>query len=114
MVQSVGRVYYVWLHGYARRQQQVFRQHLADDEKRGRLMGLFAVAWAGLLPLGAIWMGTAATATSAPVAVGIGAAVCALYAVVVLVRRIGMNLPRPDQANPDRPGPGQSAIDPPR
>jgi hypothetical protein len=34
-------------------------------------------------------MGTVATATSAPVAVGIGATVCALYAGVLLVRRVG-------------------------
>ncbi len=78
-------------------------QHLADDEKRGRLMGLFAVAWAGLIPLGGIWMGTVATASSAPVAVGIGAAVCGIYALVLIVRRVGM----PSRA-------GQPAIEPPR
>ena len=84
-------------------------QHLADDEKRGRLMGLFAVAWAGLLPLGAIWMGAVASATSAPVAVGIGAVVCSLYAGVLLIRRVGTS--SRDQARAD---PSQSETEPPR
>jgi MFS family permease len=58
-------------------------QHLADDEKRGRIMGLFAVAWAGLIPLGGIWMGGVADIGGAPLAVGLGAAVCIAVAFVV-------------------------------
>ena len=41
-------------------------QHLADDDKRGRIMSLFVVTWGGLIPVGAIWMGALADATSAP------------------------------------------------
>lgn len=62
-------------------------QHLADDDKRGRVMGLFTVTWAGLIPFGGIWMGTVADVGDAPLAVGIGASVCAAYATVVVLRR---------------------------
>ncbi len=86
-------------------------QHLADDDKRGRLMGLFAVAWAGLIPLGGIWMGTVASASSAPIAVGIGAAVCAIYALVLMVRRVGV---QPDSAGPPEGAGDQPAIVPPK
>jgi MFS family permease len=61
-------------------------QHLADDEKRGRIMGLFAVTWAGLIPFGGIWMGTVADLGGAPLAVEIGATVCLAYALVMLAR----------------------------
>jgi hypothetical protein len=61
-------------------------QHLADDEKRGRIMGLFTVTWAGLIPFGGIWMGVVAETAGAPLAVGIGAAVCTVFALGVLVR----------------------------
>jgi len=61
-------------------------QHLADDDKRGRIMALFVVTWGGLVPVGAIWMGSAADATSAPFVVGLGAAVCLAYALIQLSR----------------------------
>ena len=51
-------------------------QHLADDEQRGRIMSLFVVTWGGVIPIGAIFMGAAADATSAPFVVAFGASVC--------------------------------------
>lgn len=60
-------------------------QHLADDDKRGRIMGLFTVTWAGLIPFGGIWMGAVAEEAGAPLALGIGAGVCALYATAVVL-----------------------------
>jgi hypothetical protein len=65
-------------------------QHLADDEKRGRIMGLFTVAWAGLIPFGGIWMGAVANVGGAPLALGIGAAVCAFFGIAVVVRAPGL------------------------
>ena len=73
-------------------------QHLADDEKRGRIMGLFTVAWAGLIPFGGIWMGTVADVGGAPLALGIGAVVCAIFGITVAVR------PRPRPASEARQG----------
>ncbi len=61
-------------------------QMLADDEKRGRLLGLFTLTWAGLIPIGGIWMGTVADLSSAPLALEIGASVCLVYAVFTLAR----------------------------
>ncbi|MFM8304649.1 MAG: MFS transporter [Actinomycetota bacterium] len=61
-------------------------QHLADDEKRGRIMSLFVVTWGGLIPIGAIWMGTVADATSAPFVVASGASVCLVFALAMLAR----------------------------
>jgi len=61
-------------------------QHLADDDKRGRIMSLFVVTWGGLIPVGAIWMGALADATSAPFVVVLGATVCLLFALAMLVR----------------------------
>lgn len=55
-------------------------QHLADDAQRGRIMSLFVVTWGGVIPIGAIFMGVAAQATSAPFVVAFGASVCLLYA----------------------------------
>jgi predicted MFS family arabinose efflux permease len=72
-------------------------QHLADDDKRGRVMGLFTVTWAGLIPFGGIWMGAVADAAGAPLAVGLGAAVCACYAAVVVIYALRREL-RPQPA----------------
>lgn len=61
-------------------------QHLADDDKRGRMMSLFVITWGGLIPVGAIWMGVAAEATSAPFILAAGSIVCLVYALAMLVR----------------------------
>jgi len=61
-------------------------QHLADDDKRGRIMSLFVVTWGGLIPVGAIWMGAVADATSAPFVVVLGASVCLVFALAMLAR----------------------------
>lgn len=69
-------------------------QHLADDDKRGRIMSLFVVTWGGLIPVGAIWMGALADATSAPFVVALGASVCLVFAVAMLaVSAIGARQP---------------------
>lgn len=72
-------------------------QHLADDEKRGRIMGLFVVTWGGLVPVGALWMGAVADVTSAPATVASGAAVCLAYALLQLAR-IGLARGQPSTA----------------
>lgn len=61
-------------------------QHLSDDAKRGRMMSLFVVTWGGIIPVGALAMGAVASATSAPLAVGVGACVCLTYAAAQLAR----------------------------
>ncbi len=61
-------------------------QELADDDKRGRLLGLFTLTWAGLIPIGGIWMGAVADISSAPLALEIGSSVCLVYALFSLAR----------------------------
>jgi MFS family permease len=61
-------------------------QNLADDDKRGRLLSLFNITWAGFVPLGGLWMGPVADALSAPTTVQIGAGVCLAYSLVVVLR----------------------------
>jgi MFS family permease len=61
-------------------------QELTDDDKRGRLLGLFTLTWAGLVPIGGVWMGAVADLGGAPLALQIGSAVCLVYALTTLAR----------------------------
>ncbi|HUI08587.1 MAG TPA: MFS transporter [Verrucomicrobiae bacterium] len=58
-------------------------QMRTPDELRGRVMGIYSLAFIGLSPVGSLLAGAIAHATSAPFAVAFGAAVCAVSAVVV-------------------------------
>jgi predicted MFS family arabinose efflux permease len=60
--------------------------HLADDDKRGRMMSLFTLTWAGLIPFGGLWMGSLAEATGPATPVTIGAVACLAVSCGVLVR----------------------------
>ena len=62
--------------------------HLADDDKRGRIMSLFTLTWAGLIPFGGLWMGSVAQATGPATPVTIGAVLCLAVSAGVLVRSI--------------------------
>ncbi len=61
-------------------------QSLADDAKRGRLMALFVVGWAGLVPVGALWQGAFAEAFSVRAAVVAAGAITAAYSFATLAR----------------------------
>jgi len=65
-------------------------QMSVPDEVRGRMMGVWALVFAGSAPLGSFQMGIVAQYFGAPTAVAIGAAICAvaaLGALVLLARR---------------------------
>jgi predicted MFS family arabinose efflux permease len=51
-------------------------QTIVDDDKRGRVMALFAMAFLGVAPLGSLWGGAVATLFSAPATVTIAALGC--------------------------------------
>jgi MFS family permease len=53
------------------------------DELRGRVMGLYALSFLGLLPIGQMLAGTIAESVGAPVAVWLGIAVCGLVGITV-------------------------------
>jgi MFS family permease len=66
----------------------VLLQTMVPDALRGRITGMYILVW-GLLPFGSLWMGTIADLVGAPLAIGFGGAVCALFS-------IGWGVIRPD------------------
>jgi len=67
------------------------------DELRGRVMGIYVLAFIGLGPFGSLLTGAIARATSTPFAVAFGAAICAVAALIVarlLPRKLSGLLPR--------------------
>jgi MFS family permease len=64
-------------------------QTSASDEMRGRVMGIWALIFGGMTPIGGLVAGTLAHYFGVPAAMSVGAAVCALAALVVwkIVRR---------------------------
>ena len=57
-------------------------QTSTPDDMRGRVMGVWALIFGGMIPVGSLEAGALAHLTSTPVAIGFGAIVCALAAFV--------------------------------
>jgi MFS family permease len=51
-------------------------QTIAEDDKRGRVLSFYAMAFLGVAPLGSLALGGLAEAAGAPLAVGLGGVVC--------------------------------------
>ena len=51
-------------------------QTIVDDDKRGRVMSLYSMAFTGVSPLGSLLVGGVATALGAPVAIALGGVSC--------------------------------------
>jgi MFS family permease len=64
---------------------QTLIQQIVDEAKRGRVMSLFQVCWAGLVPFGGLGIGLAAEGFGVALAVGAGALVCVLYGAALLI-----------------------------
>ena len=64
---------------------QTLIQQLVDESKRGRVMSLFQVCWAGLVPFGSLAMGYVAALLGTPLTMGLAALVCIAYGIVVAV-----------------------------
>lgn len=62
----------------------VLVQHAIDDEVRGRVMGAYMLTW-GLMPLGALPMGLAASHIGTPTAIAIGAMTSSILVAVVAI-----------------------------
>ena len=56
----------------------------SPDALRGRIMGIYALAFLGLSPAGSLLAGAVARATSAPFAISAGAVICAVAALVTM------------------------------
>ena len=56
----------------------------SPDALRGRIMGIYALCFIGLSPVGSLLAGAVARATSAPFAISAGAVICAIAALVTM------------------------------
>jgi MFS family permease len=59
-----------------------FLQTIVEEDKRGRILSLYTMAYIGTSPLGSLLLGVAAQTASAPLAIAGGAAVCLIGAAV--------------------------------
>jgi MFS family permease len=66
---------------------QTLIQQIVDEAKRGRVMSLFQVCWAGLVPFGSLAMGLAAEPFGTPATILASAAICTLYGLGMCLRR---------------------------
>lgn len=57
-----------------------FLQTIVEDDKRGRIMSLYTMAYIGVAPLGSLFAGAAAERVTAPLTIALGGAVCLLGA----------------------------------
>ena len=64
-----------------------FLQTVVDDDKRGRIMSLYTMAYIGVAPFGSLLAGAVAQRVGAPVTIALGGAV-AMAAAVLFARRI--------------------------
>ena len=64
-------------------------QTIVDDDKRGRVMSIYTMAFMGTTPFGSLFAGTLASILGVPVTLAIGGSVCILGAIV-----FALNLPR--------------------
>ena len=71
-------------------------QTLVDDDKRGRVMSLYTMAFTGTAPFGSLLLGWAAARVGAPLAIGIGGA-------ITVVAALGFGSPLPVQRGIVRP-----------
>lgn len=77
----VGYCYFATMTGL-----QMLLQQLVDDSKRGRVMSLFQVAWAGLIPFGALAMGIIAKPLGVVPTLLATACVCSVYGLFLAFR----------------------------
>ena len=64
---------------------QTIVQQVVDDDKRGRVMSLFQLCWAGLVPFGGLGMGVAADAFGVVASLLACSVICAVYGVGLLI-----------------------------
>lgn len=83
-------------------------QTLVPDKLRARVLSVYMMSMAGLAPLGNLQVGFFAQYFGAPFAVGLGGALCCLYALGILiflpeVRQIRAEQPLPETETPEVP-----------
>jgi MFS family permease len=71
---------------------QTYLQLLAPDEMRGRILSVLTLTTFGLMPLGSMLAGAAADHLGAAAVVAAGGAICAVFALFILVTRPRLRL----------------------
>lgn len=66
---------------------QTLLQQIVDESKRGRVMSLFQVSWAGMSPFGALFLGAIGSLVGILPAVFLAATVCVVYGSTLVGRR---------------------------
>jgi MFS family permease len=61
-------------------------QTIVDDDKRGRVVSLFIVAFMGMVPLGTLIAGSVASAIGAPLTLRINGAVCIIASLIFMIQ----------------------------
>jgi MFS family permease len=61
-------------------------QTIADEDKRGRVMSLYTMAFMGMMPFGSLLMGALASKFGAPITVAIGGIVCIISSYLFFTR----------------------------
>ncbi|NRA09285.1 MAG: MFS transporter [Myxococcales bacterium] len=91
---------------------QTLIQQRVDENRRGRVMSLFQVAWAGLIPFGGLAMGSLCAVFGVVATISAAGITCALYAVglVALAGRLDPD----DRANARNSGALRDPTGPPR
>jgi hypothetical protein len=65
---------------------QTLLQQIVDESKRGRIMSLFQICWAGLVPFGGLGMGVAAGILGVETTLIGAAVICGLFGATMAVR----------------------------
>jgi MFS family permease len=68
-------------------------QFLSDDAHRGRVLSLFQVGWAGLIPMGGLWLGAVSAAQGAQFALALAGGVTAAYALIASAAPVRVRQP---------------------
>lgn len=61
---------------------QMMIQHLVPDELRGRVMGVWMIAYSGSVPIGCLWAGELAARTNVPAVMLLSAALCCAMVII--------------------------------
>jgi predicted MFS family arabinose efflux permease len=69
-------------------------QSYVPDRLRGRLMSVWSLVLVGLAPFGSFFTGSLANWTSAPFAIGVGALICLVAALIIVPQMLGWHWPR--------------------